>query len=374
MQRSHKTRLYPNKGQELLLSKTVGVVRYVYNWGLSRWNEKYKNGERCSWVELSRLWTVERPEWSKEVSRTSQTRALYNLGGAFTAFFQQRSKHPDFHKKGVHDSFYVDIQHGKICGKKIRIPNVGYVKMAEELRYSDAEVLSYVVSRRSGKWYVSIQCEIPDEVMTTSESVVGIDVGCKNWITTSDGEILKAPGRIKDYERQLKRKQRLLARKQKGSNRRAKARLAVARAYEKIQNIKLDAIHKFTSTITKNHGIVVVEDLNVESMREKGLKSTRKGIQNSAMSEILRQLSYKANTVVKVSRYYPSSKRCSHCGNVKEHLTLSDRTYHCDSCHTTIDRDLNASFNILQEGLRLISLSTVGHTVKDCGDSLKDFK
>lgn len=370
--RSHKIRIVPNKEQEVLLRKTVGATRFAYNWGLDKWSELYKKGEKVSSYILSNIWTKERPEWSREVNAQAQQHAFLNLGGAFKAFFRKQSKYPKYHKKGRKDSFYLTNQVTRIEGNHIFLSKIGWIKLREPLRYSSCKINSYVVSCKCGEWYVSVQCEGVDDRRTDSTSAIGVDVGCKNWITTSDRQVLKSPGQIKDLERRLRRKQRLLERKKKGSSNKRKAYEKVAKLYHRIDNIKLDAIHKFTSMITKNHGIVVVEDLNVEQMREKGVKSTRKGIQNSCMSEILRQLSYKANTVIKVDRYFPSSKRCSTCGNVKASLSLSDRTYHCDSCHTTIDRDLNASLNILQEGLRLISLSTVGHTVKDCGDSFKD--
>lgn len=226
--------------------------------------------------------------------------------------------------------------------------------MAESLRFDDYKINSYVISKKAGNWYVSIQCEIADDTRTESTSVVGVDVGCKHWAVASDGTVCKSPSSLKDYERQLKRKQRLLARRQKGSNRRAKAKLQVQKAYQKIQNTKLDTIHKFTSTIAKNHGLVVVEDLNIESMKESDNKCIRKGVQNSAMSEIIRQLKYKCNNHLVVDRFFPSSKTCSNCGNVKNDLTLSDRTYHCDSCHTTIDRDMNAALNLQRKGLEFI--------------------
>ena len=372
--RSHKIRLVPNKEQEVLLRKTVGATRFAYNWGLDKWSELYKKGEKVSPYILSNIWTKERPEWSREVSTCPPRHAFMNLGGAFKAFFKKQAKFPKYHKKGRKDSFYLTNDKAHLSGSKLFIQRIGWIKLREPLRYSSCKINSYVVSCKCGEWYVSVQCEGVDDVRTDSTSLVGVDVGCKNLVTTSDGQVLKSPGQIKDLERRLKRKQRLLERKKKGSSNKRKAYEKVAKLYHRIDNIKKDAIHKFTSMITKNHGIVVVEDLNVEQMREKGVKSTRKGIQNSMMSEILRQFSYKANTVIKVDRYYPSSKRCSTCGNVKASLSLSDRTYHCEKCGSTIDRDLNASLNLLQEGLRLISLSTVGHTVKDCGDSLKDSK
>ena len=354
--RAHKIRLYPTKAQEIQLSKTVGTARYAYNWGIDICEAAYKAGEKHpTGYDLSNRWTVERPEWATEVASTCVRKSFLNLDGAYKAFFKKLQGRPKRHKKGANDTFYVGGDKATIKGAKVRVPGVGYVKMAEPLRYDDCKINSYVFSRKAGDWYVSVQVELLDDTRTTSTSVVGVDVGIKHWAVASDGTVCDSPKSLKHYERQLKRKQRLLARKAKGSKRREKAKLQVQKAYQKIQNIKLDAIHKFTSTIAKNHGVVVVEDLNVKDMKSSDNKYVRKGIQNSAMSEIRRQLLYKCNNHIKVDRYYPSSKTCSNCGNVKENLTLSDRSYHCDSCHTTIDRDLNAALNLRNKGLEIIS-------------------
>lgn len=352
--------------QQVRLAKTAGTARYAYNWGLAKWNDLYEQGERCSWPPLSRLWTVERPEWAKEVTRCVQTSAFVHLGGAYKAFFEKRRNHPTFHRKGLNDSFTISIDKGAVRGNRVRIPNVGYVKMAESLRYTDCSIISYVVSRKAGKWCVSIQVELDSDVRTESTSVVGVDIGIKHWAVASDGTVLDRPAQLKHYERCLKRKQRLLARKAKGSANRAKARLAVSKAYQKINNIKLDAIHKFTAVIAKNHGIAVIEDLDVDGMKQSDLKGVRKGIQDSALAEIRRQLMYKCNNFVQVSRWFPSSKTCSHCGSIKADMPLSERIYHCPSCGHILDRDLNAALNLLNEGIRII---TLGHKESACGET-----
>lgn len=356
--RAHKIKLAPNKAQAVMLSKTAGTARYAYNWGLAKWNELYEAGIRCSWMELSREWTASRPEWSKETHRGCQTTALRRLGGAFTAFFQGRAKHPVFHKRGRKDSFYVDNAKGRIYGNKLHLPNIGRVRMHECLRYEDAKVMSYNVSRLADGWYVTISVEIDEERRTNSESFVGIDVGCNQLAVASDGTVCKSPAQLKDLERQLKRRQRILARKQRGSNNHRKAANRVSRTYQRINNVKHDVVHKYTAYVAKNHGTVCLETLNVKGMQQSGLKSIRVGVHNSCMAEIHRQLKYKCNNFIEVDRFFPSSKTCSNCGSIKEDLTLSDRTYHCGSCHTTIDRDLNAALNLLKEGLRIY---TLGH-------------
>ena len=359
IQRAHIIKLKPNKAQEVLLSKTAGTARFAYNWGLAKWNEMYERGERCSWMELSRLWTQERPDWSKETYRGSQTTALRQLGGAFQAFFRGVRNHPQFHRKGQKDSFYVDSFHAKIRGNKVQFPSIGRVRMMEELRYSDCKIMSYTVRRKADGWYVSINVEIEEERRTESTSFVGVDVGCKKLAVASDGTVCNTPGKLKDLERQLRRRQRLLSRKQKGSHNRAKARQKLSRTFQRIQNIKNDTVHKFTAGIAKNHGTVCIEKLDVKGIQESDNHLVRKGVHNSCMSEILRQLKYKCNNYIEVDKYFPSSKTCSNCHSLKADLELSDRVYTCQSCGLKIDRDLNAALNLRQEGFRIY---TVGHT------------
>jgi len=347
-----------------MLAKTAGTVRYCYNWGLAKWNEMYKNGEECSKYTLSKLWTNERPEWAKEVARGAQTHALMNLGAAFSAFFKKRTKHPTFHKKGRKDSFYVQNDKGWLKdGKRIHLPNIGDVRMAEELRFK-GNILRFVVSKQADSWYVAITVELEEEIMPTdSETAVGIDVGIKHWAIASDGTVLDKPKAIPRLEKSLKHAQRELSRRQKASRNRAKARMRVARIHQRIRNVKRDAVHKFTSRIAKNHGVICCENLCVKGMG-RSVKSIRKAVHNSYMGELRMVLSYKAAHYVEIDRFYPSSKKCSKCGNVKAELGLSERTYRCEACGNMLDRDYNAALNIRDEGFRIF---TEGHSESACG-------
>ena len=366
IQRAHTIKLKPNKAQSVLLSKTAGTARFAYNWGLAKWNELYEKGEKCSAYSLISLWKQERPEWALEVGSACLQRPFMHLEGAFKAFFRGVRKHPTFHKKGLKDSFYVPIGQFRLFHNKISIPKVGRVRMTECLRYEDAKLLSASVRRKADGWYVSICVELEEERRTESDSFVGVDVGCKQLAVASDGTICDTPGKLKDLERQLCRRQRLLARKVKGSKNRQKARLRVSRTFQRIQNIKQDTVHKFTSHIAKNHGTVCLETLDVKDMKESSNKFVRKGVQRSCMSEILRQLKYKCNNFIEVDKYFPSSKTCSNCHSLKADLDLGDRTYICQSCGLKIDRDLNAALNLRQEGFRIY---TVGHTGSASGET-----
>lgn len=364
--RAHKIKLDPSKTQSVMLAKTAGTARYVYNWGLAKWKELYDTDKPCDQYLLARQWTQDRPDWAKETNRCSQTKALMNLGGAFKAFFQGKRRYPVFHSKGCNDGFYVANDKARLYGKKVRLPNIGRIRMRETLRYQDAEIQAYVVSREADGWYVSISCLLPDAEPVENTSTVGVDVGCTNWAVASDGTTCDAPQSLKAYERELKRRQRLLSRKVKGSRNRNKARNKVARAYQKIRRVKLDAMHKFTANITKNHGVVCCETLDVKAMQSGDNRYVRKGVQNGGMAEILRQLEYKARACIRVDKCFPSTLLCSTCGNQKADMLLSERTYHCDFCRTTLDRDMNAALNICKEGLRIY---TEGHSESACGDA-----
>ena len=347
-----------------MLAKTAGTARYAYNWGLAKWNELYEAGEKCSAYSLMKLWQEGRPDWALEVGAACLQRPFMHLEGAFKAFFQGMRKHPTFHKKGLRDGFYVPNTHFKLRGNRIQLPKCGLVRMTERLRYEDVKVVSAAVKHQADGWYVVIQVEFEEERRTESDSFVGVDVGCTQLAVASDGTTCDSPAKLKGMERQLKRRQRLLARKQKGSNNRAKARLKVARTWQRINNIKQDTVHKFTAAVAKNHGTVCIETLDVKGMKECQNKYVRKGVQQSCMSEIHRQLRYKCNNFIEVDRFYPSSKTCSNCGSINATLTLADRTYHCPACGHAINRDLNAALNLRKEGLRIY---TEGHSGCACG-------
>ena len=360
MHRSHKIRLYPAKDQEVLLLKTAGTSRYVYNWGLCKWKEMWKavedgtSTQKPSFLVLSRRWTQERPEWSKETHRGSQTQALRNLGTAFQNLWRGKGKYPKFHKKGQRkDSFYVDNQHAYVMEKHIHLPNIGKVKLAENLRF-EGKVTGYTVSTYAGQWHVSVEVELPDAKRPCLKpaSVVGIDVGLKHVAVASDGTVLDAPASLKRLDVKLRNAQKALSRSQRNSKNHQKLLIKKQKVQNRINNIRQDVTHKFTSTITKNHGVVVVEDLDVKEMIEKApAKVVRRAFNSSLMLAVHWQLSYKARKLVKASQFYPSSKTCSNCGAIKSDLKVSERTYKCEHCGAVLDRDLNAAINLMQAGL-----------------------
>ena len=334
-----------------MLLQAVGTARFCYNWALTTWNQQYQDfkdkkcDEKPSAYSLCNLWTKERPEWAQQVGRVVQQSAILNVGVAFTNFWKHGKGFPQLKKKGkCRDSFHVDNAHAKIHGQRIALPKAGRVKMAELPRF-DGKIMGYAVSHYAGQWHVSVRFELV-EGSVNKEGKVGVDVGMINPAVASDGTVLVLPEKLHKLSKRLKRQQRALSRKKFASKNYDKQKLKKSKVQLKINNIRSDATHKFSSTVTKNHGNVVVEDLNLAGMHKTPIRNIRAGMQRSCMFEVGRQLSYKAQTIVKAPWNYPSSQLCSGCGS-RQKLALSERTYHCPVCNLVIDRDMNAAVNLM---------------------------
>ena len=331
----------------------------------------YESGQSCDKYAISRMWTAERPEWSKEVYRLAQTRAILNLADAFKKFFKKQCKHPQHHKKGKHESFYVANDQRRIYAdeRRIMIPGVGHVKMTEDFRFPDSKIMYYIVTHTpADQWYVTVVCVLPDKaVVPRSDDIIGVDIGFKDWAVASSGEVLTPPKRrLKRLYRKLAKRQRALARSAKGSKRRLRKKIAAARTYRRITCIKQDIAHKFSTMIANNHGTVVLEKLDIQSMQQAKSKSTRKGAHQSCAYALSRMLEYKCSRTIRVSQFFPSSKMCSRCGEIGSSELTPDRKHKCTKCGLVIDRDINAAINLREEGLRIIS---GGHPDNACGRS-----
>ena len=357
MNRSHRVRLYPNNIQKTYFRKACGVARFTYNWALEEWKKQYEAGGKPSSYGLKRRFnSIKRKEFPfvVEVTKTAAERSFTNLNVAFNGFFSRvkagkKPGYPKFKKRGIRDSFYISNDKFKLNGKSIRVPKLGWVRMAETLRLQ-GKVLSAVVSCTADKWFVSISVQIPDKERNENQvrSVVGIDLGVSKLATLSDGTVFENIRTTKKYEKKLRRANKSLARKVKGSNNRDKAKMVLSKLHYKIGCVRKDYIHKMTSAIANKYTDVCLEDLNVFGM----VKNRRlsKVISDAAFYEIRRQLEYKADKVHLVNRYFPSSKLCMQCGQ-KHDMPLNQRIFKCDCGYGPIDRDLNASQNILRQGL-----------------------
>ena len=348
MKRAHKIRIYPNNVQTTMLLRTCGCARLAYNTCLAKWNEDYDAGVKHNGFSI-KLWfnsiKAERYPFIYEVTKWAPEAAIADLGRAFINFISGRAERPKFHKKGIRDSFRVDGSVVKVEGKTLRLPRGLNLRMAEELRYSPSKIYNVTVSERAGKWFASIQCEIPDSE-TQAEGKVGVDLGVKSMAVLSDGTEYNSLGLAKKNARQLAHAQRAVSRKQKGSNNRRKAIQRLARLHFRIANLRADAIHKFTSEVTRKYGVVCLEDLNVSGM----MKNHRlaRAVADVSFYEIRRQFEYKAREVWYVGRFEPTSKTCSECGYKADVMPLSVRSWACPSCGIINDRDQNAAINILR--------------------------
>ena len=250
----------------------------------------------------------------------------------------------------------------------LRLPRIGRVHCMENIaeRVGAAKVLRMTVSRHAGRWYASLTVERPDArpIQPPKGEAVGIDLGVKTLATLSDGTVIPNPHTLASNERRLKRAQKTLSRKTKGSNRRRKARERVARLHARVANQRRDLLHKLTTMLASTYSDICIEDLNVAGM----VRNHRlaKAVEDASFAELRRQLEYKTvRTGARlhvIDRWYPSSKLCSNCGSVRTKLSLNERTYHCESCSLTIDRDLNAAINIQVAGSAPETLNAHGGT------------
>ena len=366
MLKAYKYRLYPNREQEVLIQKTFGCCRFVYNQCLNLKINKYKNESvSMSKIDLNNYCNRQLKkeyEWLREVDKWSLTNSIYNMDSAYQKFFKEHTGYPKFKSKKNHKKSYktnfannnIEVSFEK---NRIKLPKLKWIK-AKIHREFVGKIKSATISQvPSGKYFVSILVEtehIPAEHVNNS---VGIDLGIKDLLITSDGEKFDNIHTIKKYEKKLVKEQRKLAHKVKGSKNYQKQRIKLARVHEKIKNTRIDNLHKISHQLISENQVIVSEDLSVSNMVKN--HNLAKAISDCGWYELTRQLTYKADwngrTYIKIGRYVPSSQTCNVCGYVnKDTKDLSVREWICPKCGIKHDRDINAAINILNEGLRLL--------------------
>lgn len=393
---SHKIELVPNNKQKTYFHKAFGCARLAYNWGLAEWQRRYKEGERINAYRLKKAFNaIKKNEYPfvYEVTKYAVEQPFINLNKAFCKFFNDLKKgvvsYPQFKKKKDNEgSFYIggevvslsDINlnsknfknapyNEKQKRQYLKVPNLGWVKMTERLRFI-GKINGIVISQKGGKYFASFNMQITeDEYKRTHPKVcsdkanrkVGIDFGIKSVLVLSDGIAIDNPKPLKKNFRKIKKisrqldkrehartKQECLKGKKKSKNYR---RLSVnlSNACRKVANIRRDFIQKVTTVLTTHYSYIALEDLNVKGMMQN--HRLAQSVSDVAFGELRRQVEYKSKLngvkVLKADRFYPSSKTCSVCGNIKKDLKLRDRTYYCNKCGAIIDRDYNASLNLL---------------------------
>lgn len=369
IQKTYKFRLYPNKEQEKMLANYFGSVRFVYNHFLAKRKEQYEQTRKSSNYyeqakELTAMKKTEAFSWLKEINSQTLQHALRHLETAYVNFFKGRTRFPRFHSKKHGGSFAIP-QHFKVEGNRVFIPKFkGGIRFAKN-QDVQGELRNMTVSvTPGGKYYVCIMALVEVGDLEKTNLSVGIDLGLKDFVITSNGDRYSSNKFIKKYSKKLATMQKHLSHKKKGSGSWNRQRIKVARLQEKIMSCRKDKLHKISIDLIRRYDVVCCEDLNVKGMVRN--HHLAKSVSDASWGTFVTMLEYKANwygkTLVKIGRFYPSSKTCHHCGHVKEELSLADRYYTCPNCGELIDRDLNAAKNILDEGLRNISAGTVDYT------------
>lgn len=384
--KSYKIRLEPNNKQVTLFSQHCGVARHAYNVGLAYCNDLFKEGVKTpSAIDLHK-WLVavikkENP-WYYNSSKCSPQESLRNLEKAFKSFHRLQKKSgyslkdkkgflkglPNFKKKGVKDSFYLEgsirIENGYV-----KLPKIGWIKMSEKVEVLN--IKNCTVSRISNEWFISFKTEyVPIKTVKIFNNV-GVDLGIKTLATLSNEEVFDNLKPYKNAKKKLRKQQKEVSRRfvkgaKNQSNNYKKSVLKLTKTHAQVANVRLDNLHKITTYLAKNFETVVIEDLKISNMVKN--HNLAPAILDGGFYEFKRQLLYKkewyGGTVILANTYYPSSKLCSSCGSKKEVLKLSEREYACTECSTVIGRDLNASRNL--ENL------TVSSTVTAFGDESSD--
>ena len=408
---SHKIRLAPNNKQATYFAKAVGTARFAYNWALAEWQTQYaawkddNSQPKPSQFSLRKqLNAIKREQfpWMLAVTKNAPQMAIIQLGQAFKNFFAGRAKYPQFKKKGKsRDSFTLTNDQFSANGCRLRIPNLGLVRMRETLRFS-GKILSATISRTADQWFASITVDIDHasatlsnhdlppaenqgDTLSLSKGVVGVDLGVSALATLSTGETVAGAKPHKTLLSRLKHLSRSLSRKvkgdtlslSKGSANRHKAKQKLATLHAKIANIRKDSLHKLTTDLTRRFHTIGIEDLNVSGMVKN--RHLSRAISDMGFFEFRRQLEYKAamrgGIVVIADRFFASSKTCSACGEKAEKLPLFIRSWECSYCGESHDRDVNAAINLANYasaahfGTLSVPLSShaVSYTVSACG-------
>ena len=367
MLKAYKYRIYPNNEQKVQIAKTFGCCRFVYNQTLAYRKEIYekekKNVSKTDCNDYCNRELKKAYEWLKEVDKFALTNAIYHMDSAYQKFFKEHAGYPKFKSKhDNHKSYTTNVTNGNITvdfeNNKVKLPKLKRVKAKLHRKFT-GQIKSATISQvSSGKYFVSILVETEDSSMESIDSKIGIDLGIKDLLITSDGEKIDNIRTTKKYEDKLAKEQRKLSHKVKGSKNWNKQRIKVAKIHEKIHNTRIDNLHKISYKLISENQVIVSEDLAVSNMVKN--HHLAKAISDCGWYELTRQISYKSawnnRQYIKIGRFTKSSQLCNVCGYINvETKDLSVREWLCPQCGIVHDRDINAAINIFKEGVRLLN-------------------
>ena len=381
--RVYRFKLEPTPTQTQKLYQQAGSRRFVYNWALARRKEHYeatKQGLRYAEQnkELTQLKKQQALLWLKDADSQALQEGLRDLDKAFQNFFAKRGRFPKFQSRSKgHFSFRIP-QRVRVAGcprsgrRKAYCPKIGWIGIRQSQDVEGATKSATFKRNACGEWFVTLtsEFEMPDTALPAPKKPIGLDMGLGDFATLSNGEAVAAPKFYRKAAKKLARAQRELSRAVKGSERRAKAKLRVAKVHRKIANSRADFLHKLTTGLVGEFDHIGLEDLNIKALVKTKLRGHSKSWCDAAMGEFVRQLTYKAQWnrvhLVKVNRFFASSKLCGACGAVNGALTLSDRVWQCE-CGKEHKRDVSAAQNVLRESLaigQMERLNAPGATVR----------
>lgn len=362
--RAYKYRLYPTKDQEHLINKHIGSCRWIYNYALEKKTKAYTQDKTKLYrfqiqADLPGLKKAEETQWLKEVNSQSLQASLEHMDNAFVRFFREKKGFPKFKSKHYSKQSFSIPQNTKVNWetKRISVPKIKNIKFIAD-RKPEGNIKSSTISRTpTGKYFISILVdtgkEFPKKCKIKEKTSIGIDLGIKDFLITSNGEKVSNPKYLRNHINRLKKLQRQASKKQKGSNNRKKANLKVAKLHERIHNLRNDFLHKFSSKLVSENQTICLEDLSVENMVKN--HKLAQAIVDCSWSKFVDMLKYKSEwngkNILFIGRFDPSSKMCSNCGELKKDLILKIREWECDNCHAKHDRDINAAKNIKRYGL-----------------------
>jgi putative transposase len=377
--KAFKFRLKPTQEQVIKLTQWFGISRFIYNYCISENINYYKETKKFLFYNTLgvRLPDLKKTyPWLSDIPSQSLQQKMRDFEKSLKASYKQKDAgFPKFRTKHIesHNSFRIIQTNGHIkpTASHIIIPKLGEVKWKRH-RPLEGKLKSITIKKENNYYWCVCLCELPDIQPVqefTSKDLVGIDVGLTTYAITSDGEVFDTPKFYRKKQHKLKKLQRALAKKKKDSKNRQKAKNRVNKLHYKIKSQRLDFIHQISSSITKDYLFIGIEDLNLKGMS----KLYGKSVNDQSFNMFFQQLTYKSlwngGATIKINRWAPSSKTCSHCGNVKKTLSLSERTYVCSECGLVIDRDANAAINIKKWALDDLMNRYGTYQIKACGDT-----